>query len=437
MGGQNSSGNGYCMDCIDKFLNPKTLKRSTLNINYQNEKDFANKGQRAPKSPRNIELQPKKPMDNLKQPLLEAGPSKVPVKKPKATKRVTKDDFQFIRVLGRGSFGKVYLVQKRDNKKYYALKSLKKEEVINKNQKENAMTEKSVLQKSNFPFVVQLKYSFQSETMLYFVMDYLPGGELFSHLRRKGKFNEETTRFYAAEVVQAVEYLHNSLNIIYRDLKPENILLDAEGHIKVTDFGLAKASTKTFSFCGTPEYLAPEVIKKKGHGKEVDWWSLGCLIYEMLAGYPPYQNKVRKELFGMIVTTQPIIPSHFSPKAQDIVAQLLMHEPKQRLGFTSSEEVKKHPFFADIDWNALLARKLVPPIKPKLQKIDDTQNFDPHFTKEPLEETPQSLPSDAQRQLFKGFTFQESAIPQDYTISPPSSFERKGDLLHYNNKNYH
>lgn len=242
------------------------------------------------------------------------------------------DDFQLLKVVGRGSFGKVYMARKKDDNKIYAVKTLKKDFIIRTNQVNNTKIERDIMQQISHPFVVKLHYAFQSTESLYFVTDFLNGGELFFHLCNEIRFSEDRARFYAAQIVLALAHLH-SKGIIYRDLKPENVLLDSEGHLKLTDFGLSKVKQPeeglTNTFCGTPEYLAPEVIKANGHSFKVDWWSLGMLTYEMISGINPFKQhamkgqKSRHEILRQITEQDVEILPGFSPLAADLLRGLL------------------------------------------------------------------------------------------------------------------
>lgn len=272
----------------------------------------------------------------------------------------------------------------------FALKVLRKDFVVKRNQVEHTKTERSVLGYVNHPFIVGMKMAFQSKDKLYFVLDYCPGGELFYHLGRLGRFPEHQARFYAAEIVLAISYVHQ-LDIIYRDLKPENVLLDAQGHIRLTDFGLSKegisdSSTGATSFCGTPEYLAPEIVDRRGHGRAVDWWSLGALLYEMLTGLPPFYCQDRERLFEKIRKETLRFPPSLSPSAKNVLSGLLMRDPEKRLGSgpTDAEEIKAHPFFSLIDWDMLQGGEMKPPWKPPVQGSADTSQFDTEFTTMPI-----------------------------------------------------
>jgi len=272
----------------------------------------------------------------------------------------------------------------------YALKALRKDNIIRRNQVEHTRTERSVLGYVRHPFIVGLNMAFQSKEKLYFVLDYCAGGELFFHLSKVGKFQESRARFYAAEIVLAIAYVHK-LDIIYRDLKPENVLLDAKGHIRLTDFGLSKegissSSSGANSFCGTPEYLAPEILNRQGHGRAVDWWSLGALLYEMLTGLPPFYCKDREKLFDKIKRGELDYPRYLSPKAHLILRGLLRKDPQSRLGSgpSDAEEIKQHAFFSEIDWVMLAKGELSPPWDPNIHGSLDTSQFDEDFTNMPI-----------------------------------------------------
>merc|ERR1719359_2259878 len=281
------------------------------------------------------------------------------------------DDFVLMKVIGKGSYGKVMLVRHRTEGNVYAMKMLRKENVIKRNQVEHTKTERHVLEAVSHPFIVNLVYAFQTPKKLYFVLEYCQGGELFFHLSRAGRFSEQRCRFYSSEILLAIEYIHR-LAIIYRDLKPENVLLDGDGHVKLTDFGLSKEGImdnfSAKSMCGTPEYLAPEIIEKKGHGKAVDWYSLGALMYEMLTGLPPFYTRDRDKLFERIRRGDLAYPSYISPVAKSLLQSLLEGDPGKRLGGGpgDGEEVRGHPCLAGIDWIAIQQRRITPPFKPNV-----------------------------------------------------------------------
>jgi len=298
----------------------------------------------------------------------------------KVLKEPTLADFEMLDTLGTGSFGRVRLVMYKPDGKYYALKILKKSEVIYLKQVEHVKTEKHILERINHPFIVNLFGAFQDPKNLYLMMEYIIGGEFFSHLRKAGRFPNDTSRFYAAEITLVFAYLHD-LSILYRDLKPENLLLDRVGHCKVTDFGFAKkVDYRTWTLCGTPEYLAPEIILSKGHGKAVDWWALGILCYEMLAGYPPFYDEDPLGIYQKILEGKIKFPWHFDRHSKDLIKKLLTADLTKRLGNLKdgAEGIKKHKWFSDLNWDELLKRSesIPPPIKPDVNDDKDTNNFE-------------------------------------------------------------
>ncbi|KAI8334743.1 kinase-like domain-containing protein [Chlamydoabsidia padenii] len=292
--------------------------------------------------------------------------------------RLKLDDFHLLRTLGTGSFGRVLLTQSRHNHRYYAIKILKKSEVVRLKQVEHTNNEKLILENVCCPFVVNLWGTFQDDVFLYMVMDYVPGGELFSVLRRSKRFPDHVAKFYAAEVILAIEYLH-AKDIVYRDLKPENLLLDAHGHVKITDFGFAKhVPDVTWTLCGTPDYLAPEIIQSKGYGMAVDWWSLGVLIFEMLAGHPPFFDDDHLKLYEKIIQGKIKWPPYFEPSAKHLLERLLTSDLSKRYGNlkNGAEDIKGHPWFDGVDFDLVAKRQIRAPYVPKLSGEGDANNFD-------------------------------------------------------------
>lgn len=322
--------------------------------------------------------------------------------------KVSVNDFDLLTLVGKGSFGKVMQVRKKDTGKIYAMKVLDKKHILEHNEVEHTLSEKNILQKLHHPFLVNLNYSFQTEDKLYFILDYVNGGELFYHLQREKRFPEPRVQFYAAEILLALEYLH-AHGIIYRDLKPENLLLTSEGHIVLTDFGLCKEGIKddekTGTFCGTPEYLAPEVLKGKGYGKAVDWWSFGSLVYEMLTGLPPFYSQDVQEMYRKIMTEKLKFPQTMSENAVSLLEALLQRDVNLRL--KDPPQIKQHPFFQGINWEALVAKKVPTPYIPPVTSEDDVSQIDPVFVEEParISVSEGSQIEKEDQQNFEGFTY--------------------------------
>ncbi|XP_045124395.1 ribosomal protein S6 kinase alpha-2-like isoform X2 [Portunus trituberculatus] len=330
---------------------------------------------------------------------------------PEGHEKADPSQFELLKVLGQGSFGKVFLVRKisgQDAGTLYAMKVLKKATLKVRDRLRTKM-ERDILADVNHPFVVKLHYAFQTEGKLYLILDFLRGGDLFTRLSKEIMFTEEDVKFYLAELALALDHLH-TVGVIYRDLKPENILLDADGHISLTDFGLCKEALddqKAYSFCGTVEYMAPEVVNRRGHNTAADWWSFGVLLFEMLTGTLPFQGANRKETMNLILKAKLGMPPYLSPEAQSLLRALFKRNPANRLGAGPEgvEELKRHPFFSSIDWNKLYSKEIEPPFKPAVSKADDTFYFDQEFTTRTPRDSPGVPPSANAHQMFKGFSF--------------------------------
>lgn len=312
-------------------------------------------------------------------------------------------DFDVTATIGRGSFGRVFLVKLRRTGEFFAMKTMNKADAEQENLLEQIYAEKSILQTISHPFIVSLRYAFQTRDRLFLVLDLLAGGELFHHLVN-GNFDEYRAKFYAAQIGLAIGYLH-SKNIIYRDLKPENAVLDKDGFVRLTDFGLAKSNVSEANartFCGTPEYLAPEFLVGSPHGRAVDWWSLGIMLYEMLYGIPPFYDENQNEMYEKILSAPLIFPDDvpLGAAGKDLLTKLLDRDPDARM--QDVEEFTKHPFFSDIDFKLLYQRKLQPPFKPN---PDTLENFDKELTSQPPNLGEDHLSDDAGNRALVGFTY--------------------------------
>lgn len=289
-------------------------------------------------------------------------------------------DLEIQQTIGTGTFGRVVLTKHLPSRNFFALKIMTISEVIRLKQVEHVNNEKQILSSISHPFIVNVLWTHHDNRFLYMLLEYIVGGELFTYLRTAHRFDNPTAVFFACEIVMALDYLH-SQDIVYRDLKPENILLDSTGHIKITDFGFAKRliGRRTYTLCGTPEYLAPEIIQGRGHGKEVDWWALGILIFEMLVGYPPFFDEHPFRIYEKILEGKIDWPkSGMDANAKDLIKKLLSRDVTSRLGSLKQgvADVKQHRWFRGVDWDAVLQRKLVPGIVPTVDHAGDTRNFE-------------------------------------------------------------
>uniref|UniRef100_A0A8C9SV26 Serine/threonine-protein kinase Sgk1 n=1 Tax=Scleropages formosus TaxID=113540 RepID=A0A8C9SV26_SCLFO len=336
--------------------------------------------------------------------------------------RAKPTDFDFLKVIGKGSFGKVLLAKRKLDGKYYAIKVLQKRVIVHRREQKHIMAERNVLLKNvKHPFLVGLHYSFQTTDKLYFVLDFVNGGELFFHLQRERTFPEPRAKFYIAEMASALGYLH-SLNIVYRDLKPENILLDYQGHVVLTDFGLCKEGISlaetTTTFCGTPEYLAPEVLRKQPYDNTVDWWCLGSVLYEMLYGLPPFYSRDTHEMYDNILHKALLMRPGASSQAWSILQGLLEKDRTRRLGSADDfNEIKTHSFFSSVNWGDLEQKKIRPPFIPHVSSLCDITNFDPEFTEETV---PRSVCFSSDRSIVNASVLEADDAFLGFSYAPPS-----------------
>uniref|UniRef100_A0A3Q3WBZ9 Protein kinase C n=1 Tax=Mola mola TaxID=94237 RepID=A0A3Q3WBZ9_MOLML len=330
-------------------------------------------------------------------------------------KRMDLHDFVFIKVLGKGSFGKVMLAELKGSDEVYAVKVLKKDVILQDDDVDCTLTEKRILALARkHPYLTQLFCCFQTKDRLFFVMEYVNGGDLMFQIQRSRKFDEARSCFYAAEVTSALMFLHRH-GVVYRDLKLDNILLDAEGHCKLADFGMCKEGilngVTTTTFCGTPDYIAPEILQELDYGPSVDWWALGVLMYEMMAGQPPFEADNEDDLFESILHDDVLYPVWLSKEAVSILKAFMTKSSSKRLGCVAAqgleEAIKLHPFFREIDWTLLEQRKIRPPFKPRIKTKRDVNNFDQDFTREEPVLTPvdSNIIKQINQDEFKGFSY--------------------------------
>ncbi|KAL4507268.1 hypothetical protein ABPG72_002061 [Tetrahymena utriculariae] len=314
------------------------------------------------------------------------------------------NQFNIYTTLGTGSFGRVKLAKLKGNEKdVFALKMMKKIEIVKLKQVDHIKSEKKILSQIKHPFLVELKGTFQDEIYIYMLFEFVSGGEIFSRLRKEGRFSNDISLFYITEIYLALQYLH-SQNIVYRDLKPENLLIDKEGHVKIADFGFAKImdSARTYTLCGTPEYLAPEIIQgaQIGYGKSVDWWALGVLIFEMLSGHPPFYDCDPMRIYQKIVNSIINFPDFFSLRAKDLIRKLLNPNIESRLGCQDDgNSIKNHKWFKGVNWDKIYHKQIPSPWMPQLKSKDDVS----YFEKYPESKDKQENPTKEIQKLFVDF----------------------------------
>ena len=292
-------------------------------------------------------------------------------------KKVDLNDFEIKQTVGTGSFGRVKLIRHKQTNKYFALKILTKAEVVKLKQVDHILSEVTILNHLNHPLLVNMYGIAQNERFLYIVMEYIPGGELFTYLRTVQNLKNDDAKFYAAQITLMFEHLH-SMDIVYRDLKPENLLIDSTGYLKLTDFGFAKKlEGRTYTLCGTPEYLAPEILLQKGHGKPVDWWCLGIIIYEMLVGIDPFSDDEPMAVYQNILRGKIKFPSNFPKDAKSLVKHLLVADLGKRYGNLKGgvNDIKGHRWFGSYPWADILEKKVEAPYRPKIRGEGDTSNY--------------------------------------------------------------
>ena len=336
--------------------------------------------------------------------------------------KASPSQFELLKVLGQGSYGKVFLVKKiigNDKGCLYAMKVLKKA-TLKVRDRQRTKTERDILTEVEHPFIVKLHYAFQTEGKLYLVLDFMRGGDLYNRLSKEQcwKLKEADVRFYVAELVLALDHLHK-LGVIYRDLKPENLLLDSDGHIALTDFGLSKENfnhRRSYSVCGTWEYMAPEVLCGKGYDFSVDWWSLGVLMYEMLVGVCPFEGENKKETMAKVMKSTIEYPDSLSSVSISLLQGLLKRNPVKRFGSMDgwkAEEIKRHAFFDSINWNDLYQKTITPPFKPTIIPDDIVSNFESAFTSKPPLNSPGTPPSATAHVLFRGFSYVAPSLQEE------------------------
>jgi serine/threonine protein kinase len=346
--------------------------------------------------------------------------------------KATIEDYDLIKVLGKGCMGKVFLSRERHSNKLYALKAISKEWVVFRQEVEHTKTERDILASIStisHPFLIKLRESYQDVNQLFLVLDYYPGGDIATQLAKWHKFDDARSLFYATEIVLGIEELHR-LGIVYRDLKPENILIGRDGHIVLTDFGLSKQFKptwqKTNTFCGTAEYLAPEIIRGDEYSYPVDWWSLGTLLYEMMTGITPFWAADQNKMYRRVLEDKLEFPNDMLFEAMDLLRGLLQRDPTRRLGCgpKGPMEIREHVYFEFIDWNDVYHKRVLSPYIPTIGHETDLQNFDDTFVSmTPKLSIPKQDLDNSVQQFFIGYSFSER-----FSRASPSSSHFRSEL---------
>ena len=402
-------------------------------VTLKSEKEKQNTYTRMPKNTKRLDIKDYL-FGNQSKTEIDSSKNTTQIKPKFKNIKVNKDDFDIIKVIGRGYIGKVYLVKYKKNGKYYAMKMMRKDQILSEELKDNILLEKNILMEAQCDFILSLSFFYQTQERMYFITPFLQGGDLYHKLKTDFIFDEDLVKFYSAQIAIALQYLHD-FGIVYRDLKPENILLDEDGYIKLCDFGASvklHGTEKDFNFAGSPEYASPEMISYQGHTAMTDWWSLGILIYEMLYGFTPFFNLDKDRMYELIINGSISFPEYFKDKngekeivykvsdeAKSLINKLLEKDPGSRLGREGLEEIKKEPFFYGIYFDDLNKKRNKALFIPEINKNDITNNFDEEYINLDLAESPVEnwINNDEYADSFQNFEIKEEN--DDFEVLDP------------------
>ena len=402
-------------------------------VTLKSEKEKQNTYTRMPKNTKRLDIKDYL-FGNQSKTEIDSSKNTTQIKPKFKNIKVNKDDFDIIKVIGRGYIGKVYLVKYKKNGKYYAMKMMRKDQILSEELKDNILLEKNILMEAQCDFILSLSFFYQTQERMYFITPFLQGGDLYHKLKTDFIFDEDLVKFYSAQIAIALQYLHD-FGIVYRDLKPENILLDEDGYIKLCDFGASvklHGTEKDFNFAGSPEYASPEMISYQGHTAMTDWWSLGILIYEMLYGFTPFFNLDKDRMYELIINGSISFPEYFKDKngekeivykvsdeAKSLINKLLEKDPGSRLGREGLEEIKKEPFFYGIYFDDLNKKRNKALFIPEINKNDITNNFDEEYINLDMAESPVEnwINNDEYTDSFQNFEIKEEN--DDFEVLDP------------------